>query len=536
MSHHCNVLKFIERARPDLYKVYVDSCLTHQIQNMGTKYGYTFLIPSEAEVKKISDLQAKGDDASFVKACALVNALGVKGYWKSAADAAAQKGIVGNFNGKLVPIESASGGKVQFKGGITAEINKDFKAPPTDGAGRPVQLAVWNISGLLPEGGVDAPKLPKGQKAMPKTGAFELSDTGLPDNFRFMLLTLAANEYAKHLALANRMQTKQRRENNPFVRYVLDLYHWALNERQELFYGVLLPLWSCAPAVFFVVFEPYRTSGEPIISDDIIAAWWDKGRGQCCDDYCAFLAKLDGIVASPHGMGLGSMPADCALYDAEKRKAIRKALDKCKSAARRQTGAQIVPALKAIYARLDADNCIGDCTNVYPDALHYYYKSQPYLKASQDEICYTGYVLFRELECNPFDAMRLNEICTYLGDLAYIPKGSPQDYSKNLRVLDERKFTPLTRVQILNEIATFVNSCCFVRLMLSKAEAEERGGDFIKPESDRAAFFNTEAGSMKLWGMVGQRDQHSQRALSNMMDKLSPAARQEVQALLNQGA
>lgn len=300
-------------------------------------------------------------------------------------------------------------------------------------------------------------------------------------------------------------------------------------------------MWVCSPAVFFNVFEPYRVSGEHVVSPDEISKWFNSADRECPDP-AAWFAELNSIVESPRGWVSGPAAAeDCKLYDPDTRMKIRIELDKCKVGIKKNMiGASIVDGFKQLYATLDAENRIGSYDKVFPDALAYIYKTQPYLKAIQDEVCYTSYVLFHELECNPFDAMRLNEIVDYIGDLFYIPRGQPDNFEKNMRILKKEKLASLNRAMVLKEINTFVNSSCFMHILQSHAEYKswfpgKYSTSRVELEDGRNSFFNVDVGANAKWSIVGQSmAKPVADSLAGIMDKLSPAARKELEAIMGQ--
>jgi hypothetical protein len=239
----CRIFQWVERADPTFASVIRELCLEYALDARG---GVTFLFPP-AHCREAIVAAAESDAPE--SAVLMIKALIIPEHVTSLGDFARP---LGNLNG--LPFRPASGG---FSAG-GASFSVSAAAPAFTALGeRPI--AVYAVSGQVPPTVVavgEAERYAPVPHQRPRVGGSGAAPAGWRAT------------YAETLA-----RTPVGPANpSPHLAAVASLLCW-LREREPDTYTAVLPLLDYEPIItFYILLEPHKTSGEPLLSDAVLGA------------------------------------------------------------------------------------------------------------------------------------------------------------------------------------------------------------------------------------------------------------------------
>ncbi len=262
----CQIGQYIKAQDPDFHAAFESMCM---LGALSPKPGVTFLYPTSAAHRK--EICALVSDDSE-KALKMMEALIIPITLLAAEDW--QRGSVGALTGVKYSVVSAAGGKVTLAGegkeSLVLERAADFKQLAKYAAAP--RAAVWAIlSGRPPLAG-DKFERPSGKAH----GKIKGGGWGAPPARARLAMTVEAATAAARGA------------GGPYLAKVCGLLA-HLKAKNPALFAALAPLIDWDPAVTFYLFvEPYKTSGDYMIPDAVLADWGGvDGFGDCTAAYKA---------------------------------------------------------------------------------------------------------------------------------------------------------------------------------------------------------------------------------------------------------
>lgn len=468
---YCRIGDYIETIEPELHSVMQGLCVLDTLNSRkSNKGGTTFLLPTDKKWREDLAKYAYSSDVNEAqKAVNMLNAHIIRDVFRSPAEWMSKDKYLANslFPSQRVDIKGVAGtAEVEFENGSKAKLDPAFKD-----SSRNKNLAVWKIDKPLPV--TDNKPAPVKQVVKPKRGGYaDLSE--FSQQQRSQIAIAVENEYKLWCAAGAGTSVTVphhtftlRADTSPYEAAIFSLLKFLLTDpncKQALYCAIPTLTWGKID--FYTLVEPHNNTGNYLLDDSIIAAWW-KHRIAHTDANAADICKqIDALVASP--------PADapqCAYYHnrakmfSEIRAARHRVLE--------LSGAQprkVLEFISEIYKTLAVDNKIGNCADVYPAALHQYYAADPLRKLAHDELRFISCTAFEELRAR-WSAGAFNELANIIGEAMYTRSGKTEYH--NVKLLNAKTFPVLIAPnETLAEIRLFVNSTCWLHQHMTAAEYE----------------------------------------------------------------
>jgi hypothetical protein len=465
---HCKIFDYVEKVEPDLAKVIRGICADGALVPLKGKVGVTFLMPQDkAYIKSIVDLAYSGNPDDIEKAHSMVCACIIRDVLKKPADWMAHRDDIPNslYPSQHVEVESASSTEVTFKSGAKATPDPGFVD-----ASKRKNLAVWKLTGVIPIT-TDKPSTGKYSKGVKKTGGYTVDDLATQKE-RFKISLAVENAYT----LACLQKSPEMGNVNPrnvYVQCTLSLVNYLLNvvRDESTVIEKVLPLISLDAIDFYLLVEPHRCYGEPLIDDITINNWWKwRATNPSCDCH-AIVKQIQDLLDAQKSTALiysGRQKIEAAKQDAVG--------DVCGVIGSKPRASPV--EIRKLYEALENNNTIKSAGPIFPESLAAFYKKQSGLKEIQDELRYVTFGWFNSLETGTFDIGRFNEIVNFIGECQHAC--TPEERLKSLRLLNEMtlkfQIEPQDKIE---EIQRFVCSSMFLFTPLTEKECNT--GKFKRP-------------------------------------------------------
>lgn len=452
-SLFCSLPLYLKSYHPELHNLFEITCSTGALN--AKHNGTTLIIPSDATIKEIRTLAFTSDLASVTKAAELLRAHVIKDARKTVAEWNERKANTPNamFPSQHVALVGIDGSKVKLEGGAVIEIDKQFRD-----AGRPI--AVWKIvSGVMPTktAALAAKPVRKPAAKGSKAGSYE-PEEGQRSTLRFQLGALVENTFLiRNIDVASISGSKP---SNIYFETVMSLMYYLMNNQtyEDIYYGKVLPLFSCQNMDFYTFVQPHKYGGDYLISDVALTDWWTSNRenqpgtGEIMELVSASFSKIPAKFA------------ECAVYK------DRKTLVDCIEQIRGEISddgdlRKIVDKVLEKYKEVESSNKVGSCDNVYPEPLIEYARANPGILAQIHELDFITACMFNQLSRDPsFDSQYYETIINIIGDYTH-------GKSNKHLLLDENKIKQLIAPsQYVSKILGFVKSCFFLHVAMPKNE------------------------------------------------------------------
>lgn len=250
-TYHCGVAQWLKEYDRDLYDTFEDLCMLYLLNSRPA--GVTFFYPTDAKLRGELAAKARGSDAP--QAVRLLKSLVAPVLLEKPEDIAAG---AGSRLGVLFEVEKTqANGRVHLKGGAVVAPSKQYRQLPSDGAG----AAVWDLlEGRLPlEGPAFEP--PRARRQRGTRGGGEAA------GLRRALARKVEGDYAA--AMARDHCTSR----NPFLSAVSTLLHTLQVSYPAVLDRILALLDRNPVTCFYLLLEPYKTTGEYLVPDEVVAFW-----------------------------------------------------------------------------------------------------------------------------------------------------------------------------------------------------------------------------------------------------------------------
>lgn len=294
----CRIENWVRAHDADFMAAIDSLCKGSALNYSGRTNGVTFLYPSdEAYRREIIDL-AYSDDAA--KAEAMIDALILPDVFLTGEDFKRRDASpgVGNRAGVRLHVKAASARSVELDGGVKLAPADDFKWLPRK-AGAPggpalaQKISVWLVKeGRLPVTG-EAYTAPRPEPA-PKRGGGP-SDSGAGPSGSGSVRMRVFNDMMAAFAAAANANTLA--AHDPALATTVSLLNWLRANRPEL-YAAAAPLFDYDWLIcLYILLEPYKTAGEPMLPDADIAAW--GGASLFTDASREWLSHFESMPSPP---------------------------------------------------------------------------------------------------------------------------------------------------------------------------------------------------------------------------------------------
>lgn len=269
LQKHCRIFVWVEGRDPGLAQAIRDLCLEGALAPSKASPGVTFVYPTAPVRDEIVD---KAYSADAEEALRLLDAYIIPQCLPSAADF---RQVGGNRLGVQLRAVATEKGCVRLEGGALLRPAKDFSPLRKD------NIAVWEaVEGALPTEGPSAPKrvaargggrVRRRGGAEPPQGPPPIAREKQPLLGDWEHLSARANIAIQVEAKFDKcMQKDGCRAFDPYLDSVASLLLFLKEKDPDRFVGVL-PLLDRDPVTcFYILLEPYKTRGTPLLPDDLL--------------------------------------------------------------------------------------------------------------------------------------------------------------------------------------------------------------------------------------------------------------------------
>ena len=486
LSKYCRIFQWVEAQDADFAQAIRDLCLEGALSPGGRSSGVTFLYPKEKVYRKeiIDATYADADEAEK-----LVQSLIVPDALVASADFNRRPN--GSRLGVKYAVESADSSKVKLAGGVELALAEDFH-PMSRRAG---DIAVWIVTkGRLPLTG-DAYKAPSGERK-DKQGGARVARGGAVDgtlNDRQVLAATVEGDFDRCMR-ADRCHT-----HNPYLGKVVSLLNF-LKARAPETLATVLPLLDYDPVVcFYLLVEPYKSTGEFLIQDALL---FGDGGWNGADAYGSAVKEFEAFFAmKPAG--------DSQAYVFRDRAAAAAQIDKVRqSIGSTQSGRQGPQLVQEAYAAFVSQNAVQGMGPILPDATIRALGGAK--KLWQDEFRFVVHAALEEMRAAPYST---DTFASIVRDLRTRRQGN--NYAAELELVDLK--SNVAPRDALLALMKFVNSTDFLYI---PAPADSVGAAWGSMDPTDWEVYNRNAAALA-----------SLRRVSGMVRSsgLSPQAMQELQ-------
>lgn len=369
-AKYCRIFQWIEAQDPAFAAAIDRLCLQGSLSPGGRGAGITFLYPEDKAFRDEITEKAYSYDADEAEkiVCSLIipDALLAGGDFNRRA--------VGSKLGVKYGVESADASKVKLTGGVELVPAKDFQTL----AKREGTMAIWLITKGRPALSGEAYRAPAASAAKTGGRAVRGGNGGLSD--RAQLAATTECEFDRCMKL------DRCRAHHPFLARVVSLLNFLRMAAPDT-YAAVLPVLDYDPVVtFYLILEPYKTAGEPLIPTALLfgpagAAWnGAEAYADAVEEYKAVFRSM----ADQTQAGAAGVP-----YVFRDRAAVAAQVDAVRQSLGAQTPRQIPQLVQAAYATLASQNSIQGLGPILPDAALQHLGAKGAKKLWQDEFRFT---------------------------------------------------------------------------------------------------------------------------------------------------
>ena len=362
LHKYCRIFQWVEVKDDAFAGAIRDLCMEGALSG-GRRSGATLLYPTAAVRKEIVK---KAYSADAEEAINLLDAHIISDSVRTGADF--KRGVGSRLRVKL-EVESASGDTVTLKGGAKLKVAADFRPLRKD------NIAVWEVvSGEVPSAKPspgDEFQAPKATRGGRRGGCDDAPVSGGAGtlNSRQVLADNVEGEYN------NCMRADHCRTKDPYLAHSVSLLNFLKGSHPELLVMVL-PIIDRDPAVtFYLLVEPYKTSGSDFVLPDSVlfgASGWNgaavyEGAVSEFEGFFESLSKQAAPSAEDRSSGNPVVP-----YVYRDAGYVRSAIDNIRlqlvGADGHNANKVSTPKLvHQVYESLIAQNAIGGAQPILPD-------------------------------------------------------------------------------------------------------------------------------------------------------------------------
>ncbi len=516
---YCKIMHYVEEKNPTLADILRTTCHDMTLSSFRGKGGITLLMPDDALVKEIKKLVDSTDPDEADKGANMIAALILRDVYKTGSDFT--RGEVANclWKPQVVKVKSASGNKVEFENGASAEKASDFIEMAGDKKRKKIE--VWRYKGAhfglngkeatLPD--------PRERGSFKKTGSYEPTQAQL-NGTRFKLMLAVEQEYVHRIISSNFFTNGGM---NAYCEASIGLLAY-LKKTNETLYFELLGLVAFDNLDFYFLVQPH-VQGDYLIDDDTLSAWV-ASRRSAATNTMKDLSMIRSDLKS-HKEGHGKVLSD--------RNAVLDKIDSLRSTAISAVGDNFrgcFARIEEMYSKLETDNSIGGLVDVFSNTLHEFFKGRSGTKMLYDDVRYIAYQRFHHLEHSGyrFDFGEFNALVNFIGDALSCADKTAR--LKNLHIFNKERIKYLIAPTMeRDEALCFVNSTMFLCVPVLSGDKLGRNVS-IKPRPGKiGSLFNIHAA-------IEERYDHMAAAtytnMTNEVALLNDAQRKELLKQLQQ--
>jgi len=273
-TFQCNILDYVERKKPEVFKAISELCLKGAFKPRRDT-GVTFIMPTDATIKAITPGIYSDKEDEYEKAWSTMQAHILNDCYESVAEF--KDSDVSNRLNKKVEFSSVAGTKAVLKNGTELTLDASFKMIP----GRK-GLSIFNASGPMPTDGPDASPRSRGPKA---EGAGKKKTVGRgPDEFNRV-------EFVKKIESSY----MEKNDGICYLQAVLALLdHLGKNAGSKDYKRAVVSLDKSPYASLYILLEPYH-AGKMLLSPEVLDAWTERSSNltgeKAVEAYIAHLSK-----------------------------------------------------------------------------------------------------------------------------------------------------------------------------------------------------------------------------------------------------
>ena len=433
LTQHCRIFQWIEDRDPVFAEAFRHLCVEGALSPGAT--GVTFLYPEDAAYRQEIVDKAYSDDAD--KAVKMMEALIIPDLFTQSSDF--NRRAVGTRSGVALNVESVGDGCVTFAGGLTI-VPAKF-TPLGDR-----RIAVWQISkGRAPlEGKAYAPPAPARRPF--RTGGCEG-----PHERRRLANSVEAE-------FDSCMRGGRGWSCNPYLAKTVSLLNYLKAERPDILDSVL-PVLDYEPIIsFYLLVEPYKSSGEYLIPTSVLfgdRAW------NCAEAYSDAVAEYEGFFAA------AASPQAPFMY--RDRVAVARQIDNVRTAVNNKSPRDMPKAVKDAYDTFASQNAIAGMSPIMSPGA---FRALANKKLWQDEFRFTIHEALQEMRSGAYDPRNWQ---TIVQDLRETWPGNNYVAELSLTNADERSKDVAHRMALLL-LGKFVNSSDFLYLPMPPDMASRAWG------------------------------------------------------------
>ena len=484
MVKQCRIYQWIEKQDSDFAEAIRDLCLEGALSPGGRSVGVTFLYPKDKAYRQ--EIIEKAYSADADEAVKLVESLIIPAPLISGADF--NRAPVGSRLGVAYAVESADNKQVKLAGGVELALAEDFH-PLARRAG---DIAVWIVTkGRLPLAG-EAYKAPRpGRSAKGGAARHGGAEAGMLGS-RPLLAAAVELEFDRCMLQGNG------RAHNPYLAKVVSLLCWLRAKSADTYLKVL-PVIDYDPVVtFYLLVEPYKTSGEPLIPGGLLFGDDGWNGAEMYDNAAAdYEAVFSGLASQQGASASDAQGAPAVPYVFRDRAAAAARVDAVRQRLANQNPRQWPKLVQDAYAALAAQNAIQGMGPILPDVT---LRALPAAKKLwQDELRFTLHEALQSLRAAPYATSTFASI---VRDLRLRWPGN--NYAAELAISNvaDLQATVAPRLELLL-LSKFVNSTDFLYL---PAAPEAVGGAWGSMDPSDQEVYNRNAVALgtlrRVTGMV----------------------------------
>lgn len=370
VSKYCSIATYLQHNDMELMNVLTDLCAAGRLN---AKKNTTFLLPTgKLREQLLKDTYGgKEEEASRLIHSLILSRqnLTTPELWKKA-------GSVRNANNEYFTVKVVNN-KITLDG-IEVKPHKKFQGYANS------TLSVWEIDSL-----------PKPSTSKPKSGSYEVT-TEMAKSLRYRIGIAIENKYAQRKKeMLNNIKTGSYLVFNSdekckcaYLETSISIQYYLLKNHYELFMNKVLPICAFQPLDFYIIVEPHTEPGSNfLVPDDIIEEWYNnQPRVSTLTAYKEILNVLSNPPQEYLKYGCYREHADIVAQVQNIRDNLLEL----------QPGMAVKEAYK-VYEKLEQANVLGELIDIYPPALHEYYKSHPGLKLVHDELRFLTTLRFDQI-------------------------------------------------------------------------------------------------------------------------------------------
>jgi hypothetical protein len=387
LSKHCRIFQWVQTQDAAFADAIHDLCLEGALSPGGRATGVTFLYPKDKAYREEIIDKTYGDGDLPDEAVKMIESLIIPDALPTGADF--NRRPVGSRLGVKYAVEEAAGKRVQLAGGVELAPAEDFRPL----ARRADNIAIWLVTkGRLPLTG-EAYRPPTPARRAAKGGATG-GDPALNDRQQLAAATEGAFDRC--------MRQDGCRTHDPYLAKVVSLLNYLKAQKPEVLLTVM-PILDYDPLVtFYLLLEPYKTTGECLIADATLfgdGAWnGADAYGNAVEEYKGFFRAMpaqQGMSATDTQSGQPVVP-----YVFRDRAAVAAQIDVIRQQFGALTPRQGPEMVETAYALLASQNSIQGMEPILPDTTLRALSGSK--KLWQDEIRFTIHAALQTMRSMPY--------------------------------------------------------------------------------------------------------------------------------------